>query len=41
MMNPIRWTDVVGALGKLVALLVVCGVPFWFFMVTLAAHGWR
>ena len=28
-------------LAKLATLLIVVGLPFWWFMTQLAEHGWK
>ena len=45
MIGPIRWSDILrivlpGLVIKLISLLIVIGVPFWWFLTQLAEHGW-
>ena len=46
MMAPIRWSDIpfrywLEIIGKFIALAIIIGLPFWWFMVQLAEHGWK
>ena len=45
MICPMRWSDIFrivlpGLILKLVTLLIVIGLPFWWFLTQLAEHGW-
>ena len=41
MIVDFRWRDVLGLIGKLVSLMIVAGLPFWWFLTQLAEHGWK
>ena len=45
MIGPMGWKDILqvvlpGLILKLVILLTVIGLPFWWFLTQLAEHGW-
>jgi len=41
MIADIRLRDVLSFFGKFAALAITIGLPFWWFMVQLAEHGWK
>ncbi|MCB2147600.1 MAG: PIG-S family GPI transamidase component [Deltaproteobacteria bacterium] len=46
MMAPIRWSDIplrcwLEIIARFIALAIIIGLPFWWFMVQLAEHGWK
>ena len=46
MIAPIRWSDILrhvlpGLILKLIVLVIVIALPFWWFLTQLAEHGWK
>lgn len=46
MIGPIPWSHILrhalpGLIFKLISMMVVIGLPFWWFLTELAEHGWK